>query len=70
MLGVTLVFTARVLYGFWRGWHAWSAAPGEGSWLAAFGVAGSLGAGAVVLGYYLAYWIGLRSRLKRRTAGR
>ena len=70
VLGVTLAFTARVLYGFWRGWHAWSAAPGEASWLAAFGVAGSLGVGAAVLGYYLAYWIGLRSRLKRRSAGR
>lgn len=70
VLAVTLAFTARVLYGFWRGWHAWSAAPGEASWLAAFGVAGSLGVGAVVLGYYLAYWIGLRARLKRRAAGR
>ena len=70
VLAVTLVFTARVLYGFWRGWHAWNAAPGEASWLAAFGVAGSLAAGAIVLGYYLAYWIGLRSRLKSRTAGR
>lgn len=70
VLAVTLVFTARVLYGFWRGWHSWNAAPGEVSWLAAFGVAGSLGAGAVVLGYYLAYWIGLRARLKRHEAGR
>jgi len=70
VLAVTLVFTARVLYGLWRGWHAWHAAPGEASWLAAFGIAGSLGAGAIVLGYYLAYWIGLRARLKRRTAGR
>jgi hypothetical protein len=55
--------TARVLYGFWRSWHAWS--EGLHSWTAAFGVAGSMGAGAVVLGYYLAYWIGVRRRLKR-----
>ena len=67
VLAVTLVFTARVLYGFWRGWHAWNAAAGETSWLAAFGIAGSLAAGALVLGYYLAYWIGLRARLKSRT---
>jgi hypothetical protein len=70
VLAVTLVFTARVLYGLWRGWHAWHAAPGQTSWLAAFGVAGSLGAGAVVLGYYLAYWIGVRARLRRHAAGR
>ena len=70
VLGVTLVFTARVLYGFWRGWNAWQAAPGETSWLAAFGIAGSLAAGAIVLGYYLAYWIGLRSRLNCRASGR
>ena len=31
VLAVTLVFTARVLYGFWRGWHAWQAAAGETS---------------------------------------
>ena len=70
VLAITLVFTARVLYGLWRAWHAWRAAPGETDWLAAFGIAGSLAAGAVVLGYYLAYWIGLRARLRRHEAGR
>ena len=70
VLAVTLVFTARVLYGLWRAWHAWHDAPGEASWLAAFGIAGSLAAGAMVLGYYLAYWIGLRARLRRHEAGR
>ena len=68
VLAVTLVFTARVLYGFWRGWHTWQAAPGEGSWVAAFGIAGSLAAGALVLGYYLSYWLGVRRRLKRHGA--
>jgi hypothetical protein len=63
VLGVTLVVAARVSYGLWRGWHTWRAALGETSWLAAFGVAGSLAAGAVVLGYYLAYWAGLWRRL-------
>jgi hypothetical protein len=70
VLAVTLVFTARVLYGLWRAWHAWQAAPGGDSWVAAFGIAGSLAAGAVVLGYYLAYWIGLRARLRRHEGGR
>ena len=67
VLAVTLVVIARVLFGVWRGWHAWhhAAASGEASWLAAFGVAGSLAAGAVVLGYYVSYWMGVRRRLRR-----
>ena len=63
VLFVTLLVTARVLYGFWRSWHAWSA--GFESWSAAFGVASSMAAGAVVLGYYLAYWLGVRRRFRR-----
>jgi hypothetical protein len=61
VLLVTLVVTARVLYGFWRSWHAWTA--GVEAWGAAFGIAQSMGAGAVVLGYYLTYWLGVRHRL-------
>jgi len=64
VLGVTLVVTARLLYGFWRGWNTWRHA-GETSWLAAFGVAGSMAAGAVVLGYYLSYWMGVLRRLRQ-----
>ena len=67
VLGVTLVVTARLLYGFWRGWNTWRHT-GETSWLAAFGIAGSMAAGAVVLGYYLSYWLGVRRRLQRHTA--
>ena len=66
VLFVTLLVTARVLYGFWRSWHTWSA--GLHSWSTAFGVAGSMGAGAVVLGYYLAYWLGVRRRFTGRSA--
>ena len=65
VLGVTLVVTARLLYGFWRGWNTWRHA-GETSWLAAFGVAGSMAAGAVVLGYYLSYWMGVLRRLRQK----
>jgi hypothetical protein len=65
VLGVTSLVTARLLYGFWRAWHTWRHAPGETAWLAAFGVAGSLAAGAVVLGYYLAFWIGVRQRFRQ-----
>jgi hypothetical protein len=67
VLVVTLVVTARVLFGLWRGWYAWRHAPGDTPWLAAFGVAGSMAAGAVVLGYYLSYWMGVRRRLRWHT---
>ena len=65
VLGITLVVTARIGYGFWRTWHAWKAAAGDTQWVAAAGVDGSLAAGAVVLGYYLMYWFGVRRRLIR-----
>jgi len=70
VLAITLVVTARLIYGFWRSWHAWQTMPGDTSWLAASGAAGSLAAGALVLGYYLAYWAGVWRRVsqhRRRT---
>jgi len=66
VLGVTIVITGRLFYGFWRAWHTWRVGVEDGSWFAAAGVAGSMAAGAVVLGYYLAYWIGVRRRLRRQ----
>jgi hypothetical protein len=68
VLAITLVVSARILYGFWRGWQAWGTTPGETTWLEAAGFAGSLAAGAVVLGYYLAYWVGVRRRLREQRA--
>ena len=65
VLAITLIVTARVMYGFWRSWHAWAAGRDYSSWATESGVAGSLAAGAVVLGYYLAFWLGLRRRMKR-----
>jgi hypothetical protein len=65
VLGITLVVTARLAFGFWRSWHAWRTMPDYASWAAASGAAGSLAAGAVVLGYYLTYWLGVRRRLRR-----
>lgn len=65
VLAIMLVVTSRLIYGFWRGWHTLRSAPGDTSFLVAFGAAGSLAAGAVVLGYYLAYWTGLWYRLRR-----
>ena len=65
MLLITLVVTARILYGFWRAWHSFQTTPAGESWLAASGAAGSMGAGAAVLGYYVIYWAGLRRRVRR-----
>jgi hypothetical protein len=69
VLGLTLVVTGRMAYGIWRGLHAWQTTPDSASWLAASGAAGSLAAGAVVLGYYFAFWVGVwrRQRSLRRT---
>jgi hypothetical protein len=65
VLAITLVVSTRLIYGIWRGWHAWGHRPDDTSWLAASGAAGSLAAGAVVLGYYLPYWAGVWRRLKQ-----
>jgi hypothetical protein len=66
VLLITIGVAVRVLYGFWRGWHAWENATSHESWLAASGAASSLGIGGVVLGYYLVYWAGVRRRLRAR----
>ena len=68
VLAITLVVAARVFYGFWRGWESWRAGVSGESWFVAAGVASSMAAGAVVIGYYLAYWTGVRRRLKRQLA--
>jgi hypothetical protein len=65
VLGITLMVTARLAFGFWRSWQAWRAMPDYVSWAAASGAAGSLAAGAVVLGYYLTSSLGVRRRLRR-----
>lgn len=65
VLAVTLLVSARLVYGLWRGWHAWSTSAGDTSWLAAAGVPGSLAAGGAVLGYYVVYWVGVRRRVVR-----
>jgi hypothetical protein len=62
---ITLVVTGRVLYGFWRTWEAWRASLDAMSWVAASGLAASMSAGAVVLGYYWIYWMGVWIRARR-----
>jgi hypothetical protein len=65
VLAITLVVTCRLAYGFWRSWNAWQASVDSMTWVAASGVAASMSAGAIVLGYYLVYWFGVRRRLRR-----
>jgi hypothetical protein len=65
VLGITLVVTLRVAYGFYRSYEAWQATLDRMTWVAASGVATSMSAGAVVLGYYLIYWAGVRRKLRR-----
>lgn len=62
VLTITLVVTGRILYGFVRAWQAWGTRGPDESWLAASGLAGSLAAGAVVLGYYFTFWLAVRAR--------
>ena len=64
-LGITSLVAARLLYGFWRAWQTWRVGAGSESWLVAAGVAGSMGAGAIVLGYYLTYWLGVRRQFRQ-----
>jgi hypothetical protein len=64
VLLVTVAVTARLLYGFWRIWHAWRTTGHDASWLGSAGIAGSMSVGAVVIGYYLAYFAGVRWRLR------
>jgi hypothetical protein len=66
VLAITLLVTARLAFGFWRSWQAWRVTPDYASWAAA-GAAASLAAGAVVLGYYLTYWLGVRRRLRQHS---
>jgi len=68
VLALMLLVTGRILFGLWRAWHAWHHATGE-AWTRSFGVAGSLAVGAVVLGYYLSYWMGIRRRLRIHARG-
>ena len=65
VLPITLVVTARIAYGVWRGWETWRAGIEGTPWLAASSVAGSMAAAAVVLGYYMVYWWGVRRRVRR-----
>ena len=64
VLAITLTIVGRIGYSFWRAWETWGHALDRKDWLVTWGVAEALGAGGIVLGYYLAYWLGVRRRYK------
>ena len=68
VLLVTSLVAARILFGFWRAWRTWNAGASE-AWFLGGEVAGTMAAGAVVLGYYVAFWFGVRYRFKRHQRG-
>jgi len=65
VLFVTVIVSARLLYGLYRSFLAAQAGVEGTSVITAFGIPESLGAGGVVIGYYLAYGAGLRWRIKK-----
>jgi hypothetical protein len=65
VLAITVVVAARILYGFIRGFMVFEGARDSASIASSFGIAGSMAVGALVIGYYLAYAIGVRRRIRR-----
>jgi hypothetical protein len=63
VLGVTLLISARVMYGLWRSWTVAEAGVYGTPMVLAFGIPDSLAVGGTVIGYYLAYAIGVRRRI-------
>ena len=63
VLAVTLIVSARVLYGLWRSWTVAEAGVYGTPMMLAFGIPESLAAGGTVIGYYLAYGVGVRRRI-------
>jgi hypothetical protein len=67
VLAITIAVSGRILYGLWRTYHAWQVMGTAEWWAAPPGIAGTLGAGALVLGYYFTYWLGVLRNLGHRT---
>ena len=65
VLAITVAVASRIGYSFWRAGQSWRSGLAGGSWLVESGAAESLGAGAIVLGYSLTFWWGVRRRLER-----
>ena len=67
---LTALVVLRLAYGAWASWYAWTTGGGEPGWFASAGTGGSLAAGAVLIGYGLGFWSGVRWRIARRRAAR
>ena len=65
VLVVTFLISARVLYGLWRSWTVAEAGIYGTPMVLAFGIPESLAAGGTVLGYYLAFGLGVRGRIRK-----
>jgi hypothetical protein len=65
VLFVTLIVSMRVVFGLYRAAMAAEAGVTGHELIGAFGVAESLGAGGVVIGYYVAYTAGVKWRVRR-----
>jgi hypothetical protein len=65
VLFVTLIISARVVFGIYRTIVAAQSGISGHQLIGAFGVAESLGAGAMVIGYYLSYNVGVLWKIRR-----
>lgn len=65
VLVITLLVSARIVFGIYRSVTAAREGLTGAHLLTSFGVAESLGAAGVVIGYYLIYQLGLRWRIRR-----
>ena len=65
VLFVTLLVSARILYGLYHSLAAARAGLSGAALVTAFGVPESLAAGGAVIGYYVAYNAGLRWQIRR-----
>lgn len=65
VLVVTFLISARVLYGLWRSWTVAEAGIYGTPMVLAFGIPESLAAGGTVIGYYVAYGLGVRRRIRK-----
>jgi len=64
VLLVTVMVSARMLYGLWRSWQAARAGVRGTEMVLAFGIPQSLAVGGAVIGYYIAYASGVRGRIR------
>ena len=65
VLVVTFAVSARVAYGLWRSWTVAQSGVSGTPIVMAFGIPESLAAGGMVIGYYLAYGLGVRRRIRK-----